>query len=303
MPVFERTVDFFTVLGIEGIQAVEYNQNMYAFGGYNGAIYGNATYRTPNGQDVTVVNFGDDATSFTRRAHHRAVVHDGKIALVGGYNGAAALSDVWLYDNGWTRVCTNFGNTLYGHALYSYDNRLFVVGGTDGTTEFGDCWASYDGTNWRRLVTGYSVLQRAFAGYCVYDNKMWLIGGWDGTATISDSYCSVNGITWERQEVPADFPALCGHTVTVFDNKMVLIGGGTAYDQRTISGVGGNLWYSFHGAEWIRGADDLEFSRAFHAAFAYTDKQRLIVTCGTDGVNRYADIWQTRGCEFLNRAW
>jgi hypothetical protein len=87
---------------------------------------------------------------------------------------------------------------------------------------------------------------------------------------------------------------------------MVLITGATGFDQRSVSGVitPSQLWYSEDGTHWVRGADDLEFTRANHAAFAFTEKHRLIVTCGIDAAAvRYADIWQTRGEEFLNRAW
>jgi len=302
MPVFERTVTY-QVTGLEGIEGIEWNNNMYFFGGWNGTTYDGSTHFSSDGLNVVNCNQDNDATSFTRRAYHKAVVHENKIYLTGGFNGTA-FNDCWVYDGIWHKVCDNIGGARYGHAMYSFNNKLWIVGGFNNATLLNDCWVSSEGTHWDRVVTGYNLLSRYFSGFCVYDKRMWLIGGFDGTAAIRDCYSSVDGFTWERQSVPPDFPAVCGHTVTVFDNKMVLLGGGTAWSQRTLAGVTAKLWYSFTGQEWINGADDLEIARGLHFAFAWTHKQRLMAGCGVDAAAvRYADLWQTRGVEFLTKAW
>lgn len=307
MPVFERTVNFFAAAGFEGAQAVDFNKRMYFVGGFNGTIYSGATIYSPNGQEVFIANAHNAATSLSGRAFHRMVIHDNRLFVTGGYDGTNALNDCWMYDGSqWTRVATNIGGARYAHLMWAYDNRLFIAGGTNGTNTLSDIWCSFDGTNWTRIVAAHPLLSRSFSAGCVYDNKMWFTGGFDGTAAIRDVYSSVDGRNWTRHAAPPDFPACCSHTLTSFNNKMVLITGGTGITTRSTTGIfnPSQLWYSENGTEWVRGADDLEFSRANAAAFAYTEQQRLIVTCGIDsGSTRYADIWQTIGEEFLNRAW
>ena len=303
MPVFERSVNFFAVLGFEGVQACEWNKQMYAVGGYNGTLYSGATFRSPNGQEVYTESTHNDASALSGRAFHRMVVHENRLFVTGGYGASGALNDCWMYDGKWTRVSTDIGGARYGHVMWAYDGRLYISGGTDGTNTLSDVWASYDGTNWRRLIAANNTLSRSFAAGCVFDNKMYLTGGFNGTAAIRDVWTSVNGINWETQAIPPGFPATCGHTLTSFDNKMVLLSGGTSFSTRNFTGIfnPSQLWYSENGTLWVLGSDDLEFSRVNAAAFAFTEQQRLVVTCGYDGTNRYADIWQTRGVEFLDR--
>lgn len=305
MPVFERTVNFFAAAGMDGGQALEWNRRMYFVGGFNGTIYNGGTFCSPNGQDVFIANAHNDASSLSGRAFHRMVVHENRLFVTGGFDGTNALNDCWMYDGKWTRIATNIGGARYGHLMWSFDGRLFVSGGTDGSNVLSDVWTSYDGTIWRRLIAANTTLGRFMSAGCVYDKRMYFTGGTNGTAALQDVYSSVNGMDWVRHAAPPDFPACCCHTLTSWNNKMVLITGATGFDQRSVSGVfaPSQLWYSEDGTHWVRGSDDLEFSRANHAAFAYGERQRLIVTCGTDGATRYADIWQTRGEEFLNRAW
>jgi len=305
MPVFQRTVNFFTLAGMEGVQALEWNKRMYFVGGFNGTLYFGGTISSPNGQDIFMENAHNDASSLTGRAYHRMVVHDNRLFVTGGFDGTNALNDCWMYDGKWTRVAADIGGARYGHLMWAYDGRLFIAGGSNGTVLLTDIWVSYDGTTWRELVANHPLLTREMSAGCVYDNRMWFTGGLDAIAAQRDVYSSVNGMDWVRHAAPPDFPACCCHTLTVFNNKMVLIAGATGFSQRSVTGVfsPSQLWYSEDGTHWVRGADDLEFSRANHCAFAYTEQQRLVVSSGTDGVTRYSDIWQTIGEEFLNRAW
>jgi hypothetical protein len=303
MPVFGRTLNLFQAAGFEGLKAVEWNKSMYAVGGYNGTIYSGATFRSPDGQNIEIPNPHGNASSITGRAHHGMVAHNNRIFVTGGYNASGALNDCWMYDGKWTRVCENIGGARYAHLMWSFDNRLYIAGGESAaSTYYDDVWASYDGVTWRKVLDNSPTLTRSFSAGCVWDNKMWFVGGYLAAA-LRDVWCSVNGFTWEQQLTANDLPALCGHTVTVFDNKMVLIGGCSGWAQRSWTGVTSpsGLYYSENGSQWIRGADDLEFTRTSHAAFAFTDKQRLVVSCGTNGTVRYADIWQSIGCEMFGR--
>lgn len=302
MPIFERTVDF-PGGGYEGLQGCEWNKQMYFVGGFDGTDYWGITVRSPNGQEIFYENMHNDATSITGRAFHRMIVHENRLYVTGGYDGTSALNDCWVYDGKWTRVATDIGGARYGHVMWSFNGRLYISGGTDGTTIFDDVWTSAEGSHWDRVLDDNNTLSRSFAAGCVYDNKMYLTGGYDGSAAIRDVLTTVDGYNWETQAVPPAFPATCGHTLTSFDNKLVLMSGGTSYTTRAFSGIFNptQLWYSENGTLWVLGSDDLEFSRVNATAFAFTEQQRLIVSGGFDGTNRYRDIWQTRGVEFLDR--
>jgi N-acetylneuraminic acid mutarotase len=139
MPVFERTVNFFSAAGMDGGQALEWNKKMYFTGGFNGTIYNGGTFMSPNGQEIFVENAHNAASSYNGRAYHRMVLHDNRLFITGGFDGAAALNDCWMYNGSvWTRVATNIGGARYGHLMWSFDNRLFIAGGNNGSAVLSD---------------------------------------------------------------------------------------------------------------------------------------------------------------------
>jgi Kelch motif len=119
------------------------------------------------------------------RAYHAAVVHDGKIWVLGGGNYVPryqALNDVWSSSDGvhWERVTE--------HALWApriwfsaavYRDRLWVLGGWSNhpSKNWGDVWYSRDGKEWAQLRSNVVWKERHEHSTYVLRDRIWVAGG------------------------------------------------------------------------------------------------------------------------------
>jgi hypothetical protein len=91
------------------------------------------------------------SASFSPRFDHSSVVYNGKMWVVGGFNGATALGDVWSSPDGvnWTEftAAAAFGPRV-DFSMVVYNGFIWVIGGTTGTGGFNDVWYSSDGGTW-----------------------------------------------------------------------------------------------------------------------------------------------------------
>jgi N-acetylneuraminic acid mutarotase len=300
MACFELAVTY-APFGVAGLVGVYFNNRIIIIGGFDGTFYHGFIVQSQNGRDWNVV--AQNASGILpARAYHAAAILDNRIFISGGTNGTA-MGDVWMSNDGerFTQIAVNAFPARYQHAMFAFDNRLWVVGGHTGAANLSDCWCSYNGIMWTRVVNGYSIISRRNMGYCVYDNRMWIAGGINAAGTVLNSvYHSTDGKLWTLGQTPADFPAVCGCSLTSFNNKMVLIGGATDAQRGTVSN---QLWYSFHGQDWILGCPNTGLNVMEHAAVAVTEQQRLYVGGGYDGAAYSGNVWRTVGEEFLTKAW
>lgn len=304
MACFDLSVDFNPGVGtgISGLASVMFNKRIITTCGYDGTNYHSYVADSPDGVNFSLTRQGAFGI-IPARAFHRMVVHDNRIFLTGGYDGSTALSDVWMSNDAenWTQIANNAFTGRYCHAMFSHDGRLWVIGGYTGAAVLNDCWCSYDGVSWKRLLNGYSILGRYGMGFCSYNNRMWMAAGINAAGTArADVYSSHDGRDWVLGQTPSDFPAVYGCTLTNWDNKMVLIGGDTGVQAGNVTN---DLWYSFHGTDWILGNANVGFNVMDHAAVAFDEPQRLYVIGGYDGAAYRSEVWKTVGEEFLTRAW
>ncbi|MEJ2554352.1 MAG: hypothetical protein P8079_10250, partial [Gammaproteobacteria bacterium] len=123
-----------------------------------------------------------NATRFSARYGHQAAVFNGKLWLVGGWDGSFK-NDVWSSDDGvnWTLVTRNAGFAFQAnHQLVAYDNKLWVIAGYDGSSYMNDVWSSSDGKVWVQATSSAAFTPQACSQSVAYDNKLWVIGGCDG---------------------------------------------------------------------------------------------------------------------------
>ena len=94
------------------------------------------------------------------RAYHAAVVHDGKIWVLGGGNYVPryhALNDVWCSSDGthWEQVTEHapWAPRIWFSAVV-YRDRMWVLGGwsNNPSKNWGDVWYSQDGKDWTKLA-------------------------------------------------------------------------------------------------------------------------------------------------------
>jgi hypothetical protein len=119
------------------------------------------------------------------RAYHAAVVHDGKIWVLGGGNYVPryqALNDVWSSSDGvhWERVIDHapWAARLWFSAAV-YRDRLWVLGGWSNhpSKNWGDVWYSLDGKEWTELRSNVVWKERHEHSTYVFQDKLWVAGG------------------------------------------------------------------------------------------------------------------------------
>jgi hypothetical protein len=194
------------------------------------------------------------------------VVYDGKMWVIGGYDGAYK-NDVWYSTDGvtWYRTTSAAAWTARcWHASVVYDGKMWVIGGSDGANK-NDVWYSTDGVTWTQATSAAAWTARSFHTSVVYDGKMWVIGGHDG-AHKNDVWYSTDGVTWTQATSAAAWGGRDGHTSVVYDGKMWVIGG---YGTRK-----NDVWWwrpyrssgTYISSDYDTGVSDARITRVFWTA-------------------------------------
>ena len=119
------------------------------------------------------------------RAYHAAVVHDGKIWVLGGGNYVPryeARNDVWSSPDGvnWERVTEHapWPPRIWFSAA-AYRGRIWVLGGwsNNPSKNWGDVWSSRDGKEWTALRSNVVWKARHEHSAYVFRDKLWVAGG------------------------------------------------------------------------------------------------------------------------------
>ncbi|MFM7149650.1 MAG: galactose oxidase, partial [Gemmataceae bacterium] len=119
------------------------------------------------------------------RAYHAAVVHAGKIWVMGGGNYVPkyhALNDVWCSEDGvhWEKVTSAAAwPPRIWFSGVAYRDRLWVLGGwsNNPAKNWGDVWFSSDGKDWQRLNARVSWKERHEHSAMIHQDRIWVVGG------------------------------------------------------------------------------------------------------------------------------
>jgi dihydrofolate reductase len=243
----------------------------------------------------------DSSAKFPPVQEFSAVVHDGKMWIIGGLSGDPQ-SSVYSSTNGktWTevRATSDAGgfDIRYGHASVVFDDKMWVIGGLNffrGINYLNDVWSSTNGETWTEVrangVAG-AFGKRTEPQLLNFGEKMWVIGGaGDGFSSYNkDVWSSEDGIAWEQETSNAGFPVRVAHKAVVFDSQMWLIGGYdpiiTSSDNKSYDDV----WSSTNGKNWVESTATVGFSaRRNHSMTVFNDK--LWVIGGSENAGAVAD--------------
>jgi hypothetical protein len=125
------------------------------------------------------------AAPWSPRAYHAAVVHDGKMWVLGGGNYVPeyqARNDVWCSPDGvhWEQV-TGAAPWLprIWFSAVAYRDRLWVLGGWSNhpARNWGDVWYSADGRHWAQLRSRVVWKARHEHSAYVFRDRLWVAGG------------------------------------------------------------------------------------------------------------------------------
>jgi hypothetical protein len=119
------------------------------------------------------------------RAYQAALVHDGKMWVMGGGNYVPqyrAYNDVWSSEDGatWTKVieAAPWHPRIWFSAA-AYRDRIWVLGGwsNNPSQNWGDVWYSKDGRHWTQLKSERIWKARHEHSAYVFQDKLWIVGG------------------------------------------------------------------------------------------------------------------------------
>lgn len=119
------------------------------------------------------------------RAYHQAVVHAGRMWVLGGGNYVPeyhAVNDVWSSVDGvnWERATESAGwSPRLWFSAVTYRDHLWVLGGWSNqpSKNWGDTWYSRNGRDWHLLATSSGWKERHEHSAYVLADKIWIAGG------------------------------------------------------------------------------------------------------------------------------
>jgi hypothetical protein len=168
--------------------AVVFQGKMWILGGTENYYFGdkkslkNDVWSSADGKEwkLATANAG-----WSPRAYHQAVVHAGKIWIMGGGNYVPeyqAFNDVWCSNDGvkWTQVTDKAAWTpRIWFSAVTYRDRMWVLGGwsNNPAKNWADVWHSQDGKSWRQLKTKDCWKERHEHSAYVFQDKLWIAGG------------------------------------------------------------------------------------------------------------------------------
>ena len=208
-------------------QAVAYQGRLYVLGGAVQSLGGHANdvWSWAKGQSWRK-DKANNTSGWTKRQGHQAVVHNGRLYVLGGQDSSGYVNDVWSSADGanWRFE----GNAEWpGRWLYeavSHQGRLYIMGGDDGSTKRNDVWSSLDGKSWRQELANDNDFwsKRNRFGALSRDGLLYVLGGNDGNRQ-KDVWSSADGRSWTKGPNAA-WRAREGLQALVFPSPLVLSG-------------------------------------------------------------------------------
>lgn len=167
---------------------VSFKGKMWLLGGTENYYFGNENslksdvWNSENGKDWTRVV---EKAPWAPRAYLQAVVHDGKIWILGGGNYTPtyhAKNDVWFSEDGvnWTEATAKapWHERIWFSSVV-YRDRIWVLGGWSKGPDrnWGDTWYSKDGKTWTEYKPAVGWKARHEHSAFVWKDKIWIAGG------------------------------------------------------------------------------------------------------------------------------
>ena len=258
--------------------------------------------------------------AFAPRDGAGAVVHRGKMWLLGGWNPEDKAhfplicnNEIWSSMDGavWTRekentfVSESFdpridweGRHTAGYVVFK--NRMWIVGGDANQKHYqNDVWCSEDGRKWQCVTREVPWGPRILHYTIVFNDRIWIMGGQTlpqfapaRECFYDDIWSSADGLTWEKMDVqrPA-WPSrgMIGGCV-VHKDRIWILGGGT-YDtpQTHERRFYNDVWSSADGIHWERHLESAPWHPRQYHDVAVFDNQMWVLEGWNKG-NRN-DVW------------
>ena len=236
--------------------------------GYGGTATTTSQMITASGQ-VTAMNVA-------RYGHTSTTLQDGKVLVVGGYNGSY-VSNVELYDptlNTWTTKAS-MSISRYNHtANLLQDGKVIIIGGYN--SGFLNSVEIYDpAANTWTTKLNLPISRNGHQSNILADGNILVTGGYNGSYLNSVYIYNVLANTWTMKNSMAYLRDR--HTATFLSNGKILVAGG--YNGGTYLAT--SEIYDPSNNTWTAGAS-MAISRYYHTATTLQNGSVLVVG-GTNG--------------------
>jgi len=171
-------------------------------------------------------NFWETKTPMpTARSSHGAVVCDGRIYAIGGFDGNSRLNRVEAYDpatDGWTEVAP-MPTARSSIAAVLCQDRIYVIGGHDGSKRLSKVEAYDPASNAWTTVSPMETARNSLTAVA-YEERIYVIGGFDGSK--SQSRVDVYDPRTDKWSSAAPMPtARYGLAAVVYGGRIYAMGG------------------------------------------------------------------------------
>jgi leucine-zipper-like transcriptional regulator 1 len=229
--------------GRYGSQLLSFNGGLWLIGGNNNGTLRNDVWNSTDGNGWTRVlasTPAGTATQFSPREDFGALVYNGSMWVIGGWDGKNE-NDVWSSTDGitWTDVspakkCSCKFAARWGLSTAVFNNQMWVFAGASSNTAtenpdtlYGDAWNSAGGAAWTEAATygGYGLL--CYTQVVPLGSLLRLTGGYYIYGGRNETASSPDGIQWTQAN--AAFPPRFYHLSLAYDNYVWVIGGADDY--------------------------------------------------------------------------
>ena len=216
----------------QGFVAMSYNGRIYVMGGNDGSFI-NDVWSSADGRSWVLEKANNSASSYTGhwsvRGFFDGMSHNGRIYVMGGWNGGSRLGDVWWSEDGqtWNEATSSAGWIRNAFSAASHNGRMYMTGGNTGPFN-NDVWSSEDGTTWVREkensdYVGWS--KRDNHQVFSHDGLLYVVGGRLNGANdkANDIWSSADGKSWTEVTDEAAWPSRNIFDVAVGEGTFLVI--------------------------------------------------------------------------------
>ena len=228
-------------------QVVAYRGRMYLLGG----VVATGKTSTKNKNDVWSSLDGKnwslvtDSADWSARGGHQALVHNGRMYVLGGRDAVGHRNDVWSSADGknWEEETGSADWTLALYRAVAHNGRMYVTGGYNRS----DVWSSADGSSWR-FEGNAAWGPRHFHQVVSHAGRLYVLGGIQGTDSYNrrnDVWSSLDGRSWVEEKANNNaFWARRDRYQALSRDGLLYVLGGNA------NGLKKDVWSSSDGKIW-----------------------------------------------------
>ena len=249
---------------------------------------------------------------WSARTRHQMVVYQGRMYVLGGWEGTSSsdgnsLNDVWSSADGknWRREADAPWSARNAHQVVAYNGRMYVLGGATGwESDFlNDVWSWAEGESWtEEAAADWSARSEHQA--VSHNSRLYVLGGWDNdNAPRNDVWSSVDGENWQREKAnntdnSVNWTRRRSHQAMLHNGRIYVMGGwgyNPTYNGVADQGVLNDVWSSTDVENWDEKKQDTNTSGWFFRNFfqALSHDGQIYVLGGDYRGDRNNEVWRS----------